>query len=107
MTRSTSHFILIVFTVAILYPIVWMMMSSFKTTGELASNIWGIPQSFALENYTRAWQSARLGNALFNSFFVSGATVVLVTILSLLAVFALARFRFRFSLVFLLVFVLS
>src|SRR5262245_44879492 len=107
LTKLSSHLILVVFTVAILYPIVWMIFSSFKTQGELSSNIWGPPQTYAFENYVNAWRSAKLGNALFNSVFVALATVVLVTCLSAVAGFALARFKFRFSTLILLIFVLT
>jgi raffinose/stachyose/melibiose transport system permease protein len=107
MTKLTSHLILITFTVAILYPVVWMMFSSLKTPGELSSNIWGPPQSYAFQNYTNAWQSAKLGNALFNSVFISVMTVILVTVLSAIAAFALARFKFRFSTAILLIFILT
>ncbi len=107
LTKLTSHVILAVFTIAILYPVVWMIFSSFKTPGELASNIWGPPQIYAFENYTNAWQSARLGIALSNSVFVSAASVVLVTCLSAVTGFALARFKFRFSTTILLIFILT
>jgi raffinose/stachyose/melibiose transport system permease protein len=107
LTKLSSHLILVVFTVAILYPVVWMIFSSFKTQGELSSNIWGPPQTYAFENYVNAWRSAKLGNALFNSVFVALATVVLVTCLSAVAGFALARFKFRFSTLILLIFVLT
>jgi raffinose/stachyose/melibiose transport system permease protein len=59
------------------------------------------------ENYSRAWEAARLGDALFNSVFISLLTVVLVVSLAALAGYALAHFRFRFSLFIFLLFVLT
>ena len=64
---------------------------------ELATNIWGLPQSFTWENYTSAWEAARLGYALTNSLIVSLGTTALVLALGGLAGYALAHFRFRFA----------
>ena len=50
------HSVLILFTVIIVYPVVWMIMASFKTPGELISNIWGLPAEPAYQNYADAWE---------------------------------------------------
>lgn len=105
--RLVSHLILIFFAVVVVYPVLWMVLASFKTRPELGSNIWGLPRSFAWENYVGAWQSARLGNALLNSVLVSVATVLLVIVLAAPAGYALARFRMRFAAAILLLFVLT
>jgi raffinose/stachyose/melibiose transport system permease protein len=102
-----SHLILALFTLVIVYPVVWMAFASLKTKPELATNIWGPPQSFLWENYTRAWETARLGNALVNSLVVSLGTTALVVGLAALAGYALARFRFRFATAIFLLFVLT
>lgn len=102
-----SHAILAFFTIIIVYPVVWMVFASFKTRGELVANIWGPPQTMVIENYIRAWERAKLGFALFNSIFVSLASVILVIVLAALAGYALARFRFRFATAILLLFVLT
>jgi raffinose/stachyose/melibiose transport system permease protein len=101
------HAVLIVFTVIVVYPVAWMFMSSLKTQSEMMSNIWGLPSSPAWQNYRDAWETAKLGRALFNSIFVSLSTVVLVMAIASTAGYALARFSFRFSLTIFLIFVLT
>lgn len=101
------HLFLILFTAIVVYPVLWMLLSSFKSQTELMTNVWGLPQSPAWENYTRAWEAAGLSRALFNSMFISSATVILVIVIASTAGYALARFDFRFSLVIFLVFVLT
>lgn len=105
--RLLSHFILLIFTLFIVYPVLWMVLASFKSKGELVSNIWGLPESWAFENYSRAWETANLGFALFNSMLVSFITVVLVLIFAAFAGYALIRFKFRFATAILLLFVLT
>ncbi len=105
--KLASHLALLFFTVVIVYPVAWMILASFKTPEDLVTNIWGLPQSLNWENYARAWRTARLGNALFNSFFVSLMVVLLVVAIAAHAGYALAKFRMRFSTAIFLLFVLT
>ncbi len=105
--RIATHLILIVFAVIVVYPVIWMAFASLKGSGELLSNIWGVPRSIETKNYTEAWKAAHLGRALFNSMFVSLSTVVLVVAITAPAGYALAKFKLRFGTVILLIFVLT
>lgn len=102
-----SHLILALFTVVIVYPVVWMLFASLKSNSEIVTNVWGLPQTPQWENYTGAWKSADLGYALLNSVLVSVGTVLVVTTLSALAGFAFAKFSFRFALALFLLFVFT
>ena len=102
-----NHSILLLFTVIIVYPVLWMVLASFKTSGELVSNIWGFPASPAFQNYADAWEKAKLGRALLNSGIVSIGSVLLVVCVSSIAGYAFAKFSFRFSTVILLIFVFT
>jgi len=102
-----SHVILLVFTLIVVYPVIWMILASLKTRAEITTNIWGLPRSLALQNYSAAWQAAKLGYALFNSVVVSTSVVILVTCLAALAGFAFAKFQFRFALGIFLLFVFT
>ncbi len=101
------HAILIFFTAIILYPVLWMVFASFKTPGEVISNIWGLPTSLNLDSYVSAWARANLGTALLNSLFVSVGTVALVVVLSSIAGYAFAKFQFRFRALILLIFIFT
>lgn len=102
-----SHLILALFTIVIVYPVIWMFFASLKSNSEIVTNIWGLPQTPQWENYTGAWESADLGYALLNSVLVSVGTVLVVTTLSALAGFAFAKFSFRFALTIFLLFVFT
>lgn len=107
MVAIFNHSILIFFTVIIVYPVLWMILASFKTPGELISNIWGLPADPAYQNYADAWEKARLGRALLNSGIVSIGAVLVVVCLSSIAGYAFAKFSFRFSTVILLVMIFT
>jgi raffinose/stachyose/melibiose transport system permease protein len=105
--KILSHAILLFFSLLVIYPIVWMVITSFKTQSDLLSNLWGLPKIIAWQNYSNAWQAADLGTALFNSFLVAVVTTFLVAAPAALAGYALCKFRFRFSGAILLLFVLT
>lgn len=106
-TSFFSHLVLIFFAVIVVYPVIWMVLASFKSQSEIVSNVWGLPEVFHWENYSEAWQSAQLGYAIVNSLVTSLGTVVLVTLFGALAGFAFAKFRFRYSLAIFLVLIFT
>ena len=97
LTRIGSHLVLVLFTAFVLYPLIWMVLTSLKTTRDMMANVWGFPRTLVWENYVTAWVGARLDYALRNSVIVSVSTVVLVTCMAGLAGYAFARLRFRFA----------
>jgi raffinose/stachyose/melibiose transport system permease protein len=107
LTAIGSHAILIVFTVVIVYPVLWMVFTSFKTNDEVVTNIWGFPRILQWTNYTNAWIQADLGSALFNSTIISLVTLILVICFASVAAYALARFSSRWLTVILLIFVFT
>ena len=98
---------LLLLTAFALGPFVWVFLSSFKTRAELyATPLVYLPQHFTLVNYVDAWTSRLTPFSRFfaNSLWVSSVTMVATTMISILAGYALARFRFVGRDVFLLVF---
>ncbi len=90
-----------------LAPFAWVFLASFKTRAELyATPIVYLPASWSLANYAEAWTSKLTPFSRFfvNSLWVSSVTMVATTAVSILAGFALARFRFAGRQTFLLVF---
>jgi ABC-type glycerol-3-phosphate transport system permease component len=79
---------------AALLPIIWGLLSSFKTPREIlqATPRW-LPETFTLENYVSIFKAGTMGYVL-NSVLVSGGTVVLCLVLGALAGYGLARFQF-------------
>lgn len=98
---------LLLLTAFALAPFVWVFLSSFKTRTELyATPLVYWPRHFTLTNYVDAWTSKLTPFSRFfaNSLWVSSVTMVATTAISILAGYALARFRFVGRDVFLLVF---
>lgn len=78
-----------------LYPLINMVLMSFKSMSEMASNPVGLPQTWLFSNYGDAWSQGDLGQYLINSVLVSVGSVFFVLLLSSLTAYVLARFEFR------------
>jgi multiple sugar transport system permease protein len=88
---------LAIFTLFAMGPFVWALTASLKTRMELyASPITYIPVHPTFQNYVDAWTSRLTPFSRFfaNSLWVSSVTMVATIVVSTLAGYALARFRF-------------
>jgi multiple sugar transport system permease protein/sn-glycerol 3-phosphate transport system permease protein len=81
-------------TVAI--PYAWMVLLSFKPTGELFSpTTWFNVSGLTIEGYRQVFDRAPFGRWVLNSLIVSSALTVGQVLTSVLAAYAFARFGFR------------
>jgi ABC-type glycerol-3-phosphate transport system permease component len=92
-SRSVTYILLIAYSLYVMLPVAWMVLSSMKTTRELFSNPFGLPQEPQWLNFVVAWQKGMAGFIL-NSVFVTATSVALIIIISGLAAYALARMHF-------------
>jgi raffinose/stachyose/melibiose transport system permease protein len=95
--KGIIYFILIVYALVDAYPILWMILNSFKSEKEFSINPFGIPHHFVLANYANAWESANLGVLFFNSIFVSVIAVAVTILIGSLASYFLSRFHFKMN----------
>jgi raffinose/stachyose/melibiose transport system permease protein len=93
--KFLAYFVMVVFTVMTIYPLIWLAMNSFKTTNEFQLSQLTFPKEPTLQNYKLAWQFGEFGKLFPNSLiYTIGATAGIV-ILSLLAGFAFAKIKSR------------
>jgi ABC-type glycerol-3-phosphate transport system permease component len=92
-----AHTALIVWSVIVCAPLLWVLMSSFKTTAQIFQSPFSLPTSWNFDNYVSAWTSAGIGTYFFNTVFVVASALVIVMILGAMCAYVLARFHFRGS----------
>jgi multiple sugar transport system permease protein len=98
---------LILLTAFALAPFLWVFLTSLKTRQELyATPLTYWPRALTFANYVDAWTSKLTPFSRFfaNSLWVSSVTMVATTAISILAGYAIARFRFAGRETFLLIF---
>ena len=79
-----------------IYPFLWMISASFKSTMELFQNgLKLMPEQFSFDSYIRAWVKGSFGKYFFNSVFVTVWTIVLVVVRCAMAGYVLGTYDFR------------
>jgi raffinose/stachyose/melibiose transport system permease protein len=89
------HVILVVVGAVMIVPLVYAVLSGFKSTDELSSNPFGLPEHWLTSNYTDILGGGDFWRLLGSSTLIAVGTTVLVVALSALAAFSFARFAFR------------
>ena len=88
---------LILLSVLIIVPVFWVFMASIKENSEFYRNPWALPEGFYFQNFIDAWESANMGSYMLNSVFVTIVAIFLLVIIALPASYVLARFKFKSS----------
>ena len=78
-----------------LFPIVWVIMSSFKTNAEILSNGIGLPSSLSPDGYISALTISPILKYFGNSVVITVITTVLNVLFLAMAAYVFARARFR------------
>lgn len=86
---------LVVFALTTLYPIIWMVLNSFKTPQEVIGNPLGLPSSFSFNNYVDAVQAFDFGRYFLNSIIYTVGTIILTLICASMFAYATSRIKFR------------
>jgi multiple sugar transport system permease protein len=92
---SPWHLVLIPATIVLIFPFLWLLLTSVETIGEaLHFPPLLFPHSIKFGNYAAALRSGPFGRWFLNSVIVAVATVLCNLVLCSLAGYAFARFRF-------------
>lgn len=93
----SKYLFMIICTLVALFPLAWVITSSFKTNAEILSNGLSLPSSFAFTGYQIAIQISPIIQFFFNSIVIASfSTAINVLILSMSA-YVFARFNFKFK----------
>ncbi len=86
-----TYVILGIFTFLAVYPLLWLFMTSFKSTAEFQINKLGLPKNPIISNYIYAWIRGDFSTLILNSFFYTSVATSLVILFSMMASFAFAK----------------
>jgi oligogalacturonide transport system permease protein len=93
---SAIYCFLIAFSIVFLYPLIWLLFSSFKTNTEIFSSpsLW--PQQFLWSSYALGWKGVQysFGTFMANTFSMTLPTVLFTLISSSFVAYGFARFDF-------------
>ncbi|MDA3940824.1 MAG: carbohydrate ABC transporter permease [Spirochaetia bacterium] len=88
--------ILIFFIFVALYPLIWLLLASFKSSNlELQQNSFGLPEKWMFINYYNAMLKAKLTSLFFHSIIVATFAVLLNLIVASMTSFVISRENFK------------
>ena len=90
-----------------LTPLVLALVNSFKSNGEILTNVIWVPKQVTFENYVRSFDKMHYLRSLGNTIFLAGGSVVLIVLFSALAGWKLCRTKTRLSRFLLSLFIFS
>lgn len=84
--------LIVIIAFLMLYPIIFMIFTSFKDNPEFFRNFWGPPLTVHLDNYKLAW--GYLNESFMNTIIICAISVPGVLVTGSLSAYAFARLRF-------------
>jgi len=93
-----THIIIIALGIGMLYPIVWLIMASFKEPAHIFSNPNLLPEVWTIQNYINGWRGIGIvsfGTFFVNSFIISASCMVVNAAFCSLTAYAFARLNFK------------
>ncbi len=94
--RFIPHTFLMGYLIIILYPFLFVLFSSVKTDNQaIAKNPFGLPNTFAFENYVNAWVNAEISTYFFNSLYIGILAACMSILFAAMLAFAVTRMRFN------------
>ena len=94
------HIVLTAVLVVMLYPVIWMVMSSLRPEEEIFGGLGLIPDTWTLQNYVSGWTlfgDKTFGLFLINSFVICALAIIGNLVACSMAGYAFARLHFRFK----------
>ena len=90
----SSHALLTTWSIIVIVPLLWVVLSSFKTTKEILASPFSLPAHWSFDNYVHAWTDAGIRQFFLNTVIVVSVALVLVMLLGSMCAYVLARFTF-------------
>ena len=99
-TYKKYHYLIILFltalSVAMMYPMIWTVLTSFKSNAEIRINRTKfLPEEWTIEGYVSAFEKAPIGQWLLNSLFITFCVTAAVILTSTLMGYVFAKYEFK------------
>jgi ABC-type glycerol-3-phosphate transport system permease component len=90
--RAPIFVLLLIVAVTVMYPIVFLGLSAFRTNVDYLRNPLGLPTEFTVDNFVSLWTDYDVGQAALNSAYVVLTALAIQITLATFAGYALAKF---------------
>ncbi|WP_020614305.1 carbohydrate ABC transporter permease [Sediminispirochaeta bajacaliforniensis] len=92
-----SYFVMILFSILTIGPLLWLLYSSFKPHAAIVRSPLAFPSGFYVENYIRSWRLGKLGIYFLNSIIYATVPTIITVFFAMSSGYAFSKFHFRSS----------
>ena len=93
-SKLVIHMLIILFIIFLLFPLIWVLASSLKTTQEIYSGSPTIfPQQISFEHYFSVINGQQLFRSMWNSLVVGLVSTILVVLIAVPSAYAMVRYK--------------
>jgi ABC-type glycerol-3-phosphate transport system permease component len=94
LVRTAAYVVMVAVSIFMVFPFVWMLVSSLKPFAEIFAGDSFLPQQPTLDNYARLFEQGGALLKVWNSFFIATVYTIGAVLLCALGGYAFAKFRF-------------
>ncbi len=87
--------LLITYGITVIYPIINLVLSSFKTTREIFTNPFSFPVVWRFTNYVKVWEKGGFDMYFINSIIITAAAMGIVVLFGSMAANGIARYSYK------------
>ncbi|MCD9024981.1 carbohydrate ABC transporter permease [Cohnella silvisoli] len=97
--KAVAILVLLLWTAAVLYPLLWTLLSALKDNPQFLTNKpWSLPETpLHWNHFSYVWKTYHFGDYFLNSVYVTVISSVLAILLSATTAYVFARFEFKGS----------
>ncbi len=89
------YIVMILITVVVVFPFIWMLVLSFKSNAEILSDPLSLPKSLNLDNYVNAFKTLNFAQLYGNTLFICVVSIIVELAVTFFSSFALSRMYFK------------
>ena len=93
--KTAMYIVMILITVIVVFPLVWMLLLSFKSNAEILSDPLSLPKSLNLDNFVHALDTLNYVQLYANTFFVCITSIIIELAITYFSSFVLSRMYFK------------
>lgn len=95
--RITLEFLMVLLSLLFLYPLFLAINNSFKSFGEVMTDVIALPNKLAFGNYEHVWSFINYPKLFLNNFVITGVGLIGIVFVSSIAAYKLARTKTKWS----------
>lgn len=92
--RALMYFVELFVIVLSVFPILWVMMSAFKTNGEILSDPLALPTAFSMDAFVYLFETYNFPLYFWNSLLAAGVSTLVSLLFYAMGAYVIAKFQF-------------